>query len=85
MRLEYFLGYKFKDLFAYDESSEFFVRYDRNENKWERCNFSFMNFEHDVDYKEVSEQEAKQITNNNLPFEEYNKYIQMLNDNLQGK
>lgn len=84
MEIEYYLEEKYKNVFAYNGETEFFVRFVQGENKWEACKFSFTAFLHDVEYKELTEDEAKALTGGSVPQKEFAEYREMLKRNLIG-
>ncbi len=69
-------------LLAYEKSSEFFVRFIPELEKWENCNISFSNFRHDYDFREISKEEAVRKTNGNLPDANFEEYLKLLNRNM---
>jgi hypothetical protein len=80
--LKYFIDISHNFLFAYERSTEFFVRYIEKTKEWEACNISFSNFKHDYAFRAVDEDEAIKITNGNLPEAAFRQYTNMINRNL---
>ncbi|MGN0806756.1 MAG: hypothetical protein ACI4MC_06925, partial [Candidatus Coproplasma sp.] len=85
-KLEYYLFYdpnitnKTVRLFAYGDFYEFFRQYDNESGQWIISKVSFSEMIHDYRYREISEEEAKEITGGNLPVDDYKKYCEFLSD-----
>ncbi|MGN0812255.1 MAG: hypothetical protein ACI4MQ_01940 [Candidatus Coproplasma sp.] len=68
-------------LFAYGDFYEFFRMYDTGSGQWERSKLSFSNMIHDYRYREISEEEAAEITGGSLPKDDYKRYCDLLSGN----
>ena len=79
--LSYFKDLDNDFLLAYEKKSEFFVRYIPKTDEWEYCNISFSSFRHDYCFKEVSEEEARRMTNGNLPMTLLGDYLALISKN----
>ncbi|MGM9665124.1 MAG: hypothetical protein ACI3XX_01120 [Eubacteriales bacterium] len=78
-KLEYYLAYLTEEtLFAHGDYYEFFRTYDKESKQWITSKISFSRLLHDFRVKEIGEEEAKEITGNNLPEGEYRDYCDML-------
>ena len=70
----YLLSLSEETLFVYGDCYEFFRFYDKKNKQWTISKISFSQMLHDFWYKEISEDEAKIITSNNLPTKDYQEY-----------
>ncbi|MGN0813768.1 MAG: hypothetical protein ACI4MH_00875 [Candidatus Coproplasma sp.] len=76
-KLEYYLADLTEEtLFAYGSHREFFRTYDKESGKWVVSKISYSRFLHDFWYREISEEQAKELTGGNLPTDDYKKYRQ---------
>lgn len=66
---------------AYDRSTDFFTQYDNRQKRWTMSNISFTQFKHDYNYKLIDEEEARALTDVNLPDRLYAEYVAIINDN----
>ena len=67
-------------LFAYGNYYDFFRTYNKKTGQWETSKLSPSQFFHDFWYKKITENEAKEITGNNLPIDAYEKYCESLSN-----
>ena len=59
----------------------FFGQYDNRQKRWTMSNISFTQFKHDYNYKLIGEEEARALTDDNLPDRLYAEYVAIINDN----
>lgn len=59
----------------------FFAQYDNRQKRWTMSNISFTQFKHDYNYKLIGEEEARALTDDNLPDRLYAEYVAIINDN----
>jgi len=78
-RIKYFIDLTNDFLLAYEKSTEFFVRFIAKTGEWEDVNISFLDFRHDYSFREISQDEAMERTNRNLPLEAFDQYLKLIN------
>lgn len=71
-------------LVAYEKHTEFFVMYIPEKKQWNDCLISFLDFQHDYEYKEISKEEATQKTDGNLPESKLKEYLAILRSNMSS-
>lgn len=81
--LKYYLDTDYSLLTAYDKQTDFFVAFMEKSQAWEPCRFSFMQFRHDGNYREISREEAAAITNGHFPDALFMQYLDILNSNRE--
>ena len=69
-------------LLAHEKHTEFFVMYVPETKQWKDCRISFLNFQHDYIYKEISKEEIIQKTDGVLPESNFKEYLAILRKNL---
>ena len=74
-KLTYYLAEE--TLFAYGDFYDFLQTYNKESGQWETCRVSFSQFLHDFWYREISEDEARAISEGCLPTEAYQKYCEV--------
>lgn len=67
-------------LFAHGDYYDFLRMYDENKKEWVISKITFSMLIHDFQMEEINEAKAKEITNDNLPTNEYQKYYDLLNN-----
>ena len=83
-KLKYFFDVDNKILLAYNHETEFFAKFINSTKQWEKCKISFMQFEHDYFYKSILAKEARKISKGNSARPLFEKYVEMLENNLKG-
>lgn len=83
-RLEYYFDIDNKIVLAYNHQTEFFAKFVKNSNQWEKCKISFMQFSHDYNYKRITLKDALKLTKHKTPRKMFNEYLEMLNFNING-
>ena len=79
--LKYYKDLNHDFLLAYEKSTEFFVVFRPENNKWEDCNISFSKFRHDYEFIEVGKEEVIKKTSGNLPLALFQQYSDLLKRN----
>lgn len=74
MELEYFVEVMTDRLFAYGSFYEFFEIYDEQSKAWKTSPISYSRFLHDYMFREISKEQAAEITDGNLPEQAYKNY-----------
>ena len=81
--IKYFEDLSHGSILAYDKSTDFFMIYAPSSGEWKDCNFSFLEFRHDFNFREISPEDAMSKTNGTLPEEKYKEYVAMLSSNRE--
>ena len=61
-----------------------FLHNDNRQKRWTMSNISFTQFKHDYNYKLIGEEEARALTDDNLPDRLYAEYVAIINDNTNA-
>ncbi|MGM9874198.1 MAG: hypothetical protein ACI31G_04805 [Bacilli bacterium] len=79
-KLTYYLAKLDKEtLFVHGDFYDFFRMYDINKKDWVITKLTYSQLLHDFQIIEIDEDKAKEISNNNLPIELYQKYQDLIN------
>ena len=79
--IEYLEDVRNHFLLAYERSTEFFVIYLPEKQRWEDCQISFLRFKHDYEYSKISREEVVKRTGGILPESNFENYLAIIRGN----
>ena len=79
--IKYYEDVDDKTLLAHERESEFFVMFNAKRGEWVDSAISFSAFMHERYFREVTEEEARRVTEGVMPDAAYKAYIDMLAHN----
>ncbi len=79
--MQYYVAKEINILFAYDKKSDFLALFNYKLKKWELSKYSFIQIRHDFCLNEIKNEEVLRLTNNLLPSELYDCFVETIKNN----
>lgn len=76
--MQYYVAKEINILFANDKSSDFLALFNYKLKKWELSKYSFIQIRHDFCLNEIKNEEVLRLTNNLLPSELYDCFVETI-------
>ncbi len=79
--MQYYVTQENNILLAYDKDSDFLALFNYRLKKWKLSEHSFIQIRHDFCLNEIKKEEVLRLTNNLLPSELYDYFVETIKNN----